>query len=167
MSEESAIEAAKRAEKEALEAQLLVLKEKREQLDIVQADVIQEEEEHTENKEDIDARSIYVGNVDYDAKPEELDKIFSVAGAINRVNIMINKFTGQPKGFAYIEFAEPAMVAEALLLDGTMFHDREIKVSPKRTNLPGFSRGRGRGRGGRGRGRYRGGYRGNFRSHPY
>lgn len=161
MSEETA------RESDVLAEQLRQLEAEKKQLELLTAQVAQDEEEHRENKEDVDARSIYVGNVDYAAKVEELDKLFSVAGAINRVNIMINKHTGQPKGFAYIEFAEPAMVAEALLLNGTMFHDREIKVLPKRTNLPGLSRGRGRGRGGRGRGRFRGGYRGSYRGSPY
>ncbi|GMM51888.1 Sgn1 protein [Starmerella bacillaris] len=150
-----------------LSEQLKKLQEEQKQLEDLTAQVAQNEEERHENKEDVDARSIYVGNVDYGATVDELDKIFRVAGAINRINIMINKFSGHSKGFAYIEFAEAPMVAEALLLNGTTFRDREIKVLPKRTNLPGITRGRGRGRGrARGRG-YRGGYRDSYHSSPY
>jgi polyadenylate-binding protein 2 len=66
--------------------------------------------------------------------------------------------------FAYIEFAEPSLVPNALLLNETTLKDRVIKVTTKRTNIPFMNRGRGRGRGG-GRGfRGRGGYRGGFRA---
>lgn len=51
-----------------------------------------------EDKEDIDARSIFVGNVDYAATPEEIQAHFQSCGSINRVTILLDKFTGQPKG---------------------------------------------------------------------
>ncbi|RCH84421.1 cytoplasmic RNA-binding protein [Rhizopus azygosporus] len=130
-----------------------------------------------EDKEAVDSRSIYVGNVDYGASPEELQAHFQSCGTINRVTILCDKFTGHPKGYAYVEFAEPSFVNAAVALDNSLFRARLLKVSPKRTNVPGFSaRGRGRGRGGafrggympyyghspvygyRGRGRGRGGY---------
>lgn len=67
---------------------------------------------------------------------------------------------GNPKGFAYIEFLEADAVTNACLLDGSELRNRAIKVSPKRTNVPGMKAGRGGGRGGRGRGRggFYGGY---------
>jgi len=123
-----------------------------------------------EDKEDVDSRSIFVGNVDYAASPEEIQAHFQTCGSINRVTILLDKFTGHPKGYAYVEFAEPSTVAAALVLNDSVFHGRNLKVDPKRTNVPGLTRGRGRGgmRGGRGgyggrggfapRG-YRGGYR--------
>jgi polyadenylate-binding protein 2 len=101
-------------------------------------------------KEEIDRRSIYVGNVDYSVTPEQLQELFQACGVINRVTIMADKFTGQPKGYAYIEFAETAAVAGASALDGSEVNGRALKVNPKRTNVPGLGRGRGRGRGGRG-----------------
>jgi polyadenylate-binding protein 2 len=51
-----------------------------------------------EPKEDIDARSVFVGNVDYAATPEEIQNHFKSCGSINRVTILLDKFTGQPKG---------------------------------------------------------------------
>lgn len=130
-----------------------------------------------EDKEDIDARSIFVGNVDYGASPEEIQAHFQSCGSINRVTILLDKFTGHPKGYAYVEFAEPSLVAQALVLNESVFRGRNLKVTPKRTNVPGMARGRGRGRGGRGfgrggfppRGAYRGGgYRGRGRGFtPY
>ncbi|KAI8367706.1 uncharacterized protein BYT42DRAFT_587177 [Radiomyces spectabilis] len=102
-----------------------------------------------EDKEAVDGRSVYVGNVDYGATPEELQAHFQACGTINRVTILCDKFTGHPKGYAYIEFAEPAFVEAATTLNESLFRGRLIKVGPKRTNIPGFAqRGRGRGRGG-------------------
>jgi polyadenylate-binding protein 2 len=51
-----------------------------------------------ESKEDIDSRSIFVGNVDYGASPEEIQAHFQSCGSINRVTILLDKFTGHPKG---------------------------------------------------------------------
>jgi polyadenylate-binding protein 2 len=51
-----------------------------------------------ENREDVDARSVFVGNVDYGASPEEIQAHFQECGSINRVTILLDKFTGHPKG---------------------------------------------------------------------
>ncbi|KAL1964284.1 hypothetical protein VTN77DRAFT_7104 [Rasamsonia byssochlamydoides] len=144
----------------------------------MQASLEQESENlQREDKEDIDARSIFVGNVDYGASPEEIQAHFQSCGSINRVTILLDKYTGHPKGYAYVEFAEPSFVAQALVLNESVFRGRNLKVVPKRTNIPGMSRGRGRGFRGRGgygrggfppRGAYRGGYRGRGRGYaPY
>ncbi|KAJ2711536.1 Polyadenylate-binding protein 2 [Coemansia spiralis] len=99
------------------------------------------------DEDDADARSIYIGNVDYVTTPEELQEHFKGSGAVNRVTILCDKYTGHPKGYAYIEFGTTDAVTKAQLLDGSMLHGRPLKVNPKRTNLPGVNRGRGRGRG--------------------
>jgi len=119
---------------------------------------LDEQHDLREDKEDIDARSIFVGNVDYGASPEEIQAHFQSCGSINRVTILLDKFTGHPKGYAYVEFTEPHLVAQALVLNESLFRGRNLKVVPKRTNVPGMTRG---GRGGGGRGVPRGG-RGGF-----
>ncbi|KAL5021184.1 hypothetical protein ScPMuIL_000339 [Solemya velum] len=116
-----------------------------------------------EEKIDADNRSIYVGNVDYGATAEELEQHFHGCGSVNRVTILCDKFTGHPKGFAYIEFGDKDSVATSLALDESLFRGRQIKVMSKRTNRPGISttnrtRGRSRGRGRGGGGGYYGGY---------
>ncbi|KAL6049918.1 hypothetical protein QOT17_018636 [Balamuthia mandrillaris] len=123
----------------------------------------------TDASKSVDERSIYVGNVDYGTTPEELQAAFQSCGTINRVTILCDKFTGHPKGYAYVEFAEMEAVTNAMELNETMFRNRQIKVCPKRTNVPGVTRGGYRGRGAyRGRG---GGFRGRGRRatyyHPY
>jgi polyadenylate-binding protein 2 len=60
-----------------------------------------------EDKEDIDARSIFVGNVDYQASPEEIQAHFQSCGSINRVTILLDKFTGHPRGFVLYQPTVP------------------------------------------------------------
>ncbi|KAL8504400.1 hypothetical protein ACS0TY_022942 [Phlomoides rotata] len=79
------------------------------------------------NREEVDARSIFVGNVDYACTPEEVQQHFQSCGTVNRVTIRTNKF-GQPKGYAYVEFLEPEAVEQALLLNESELHGRQLKV---------------------------------------
>ncbi len=65
----------------------------------MQASLDQARQDLSEDKEDIDNRSIFVGNVDYTTSPEELQAHFQSCGSINRVTILLDKFTGQPKGY--------------------------------------------------------------------
>lgn len=64
----------------------------------MQASLNQQAQETTDSKDDVDSRSIFVGNVDYSASPEEVQAHFQSCGSINRVTILLDKFTGQPKG---------------------------------------------------------------------
>ncbi|KAI9750534.1 MAG: poly(A) binding protein Pab2 [Chaenotheca gracillima] len=157
----------------AMKRRVAEMEEEAAKLREMQATLDQQSNDLREDKGDIDARSIFVGNVDYGASPEEIQAHFQSCGSINRVTILLDKFSGQPKGYAYVEFAEPSLVAHALVLNESVFRGRNLKVTSKRTNVPGMNRGgrggRGGGRGGRGgfgrggfppRGGYRGGYRG-------
>lgn len=114
-----------------------------------------------QERQEIDNRSVYVGNIDYSATPEEVGEVFKDCGTINRITILTNKITGTPLGYGYVEFEKQESTTQAVTLDQSLFKGRPLKVSNKRTNVPGFGRGRGRG-GFRGRGD-RGGARGGFR----
>ncbi|KAK6461535.1 hypothetical protein DFJ63DRAFT_314169 [Scheffersomyces coipomensis] len=143
----------------------------------------EERAERLAKQEEVDGRSVYVGNVDYQSTPEQLEEFFHVVGVIERVTILFDRYSGLPKGYAYVEFENVESVEKAIEdLHGKTFRGRELRVTAKRTNLPGFRKnsngfrgGRGGPRGGargtfrggrgprgsfRGRGRGRGGYRG-------
>ncbi|XP_019360941.1 PREDICTED: embryonic polyadenylate-binding protein 2 isoform X2 [Gavialis gangeticus] len=92
-----------------------------------------------EEKIKADQRSVYVGNVDYGGTAEELESHFNSCGQVNRVTILCDKFSGHPKGYAYIEFEDQSSVKAAVALDESVFRGRVIKVLPKRTNMPGIS----------------------------
>ncbi|ORX51899.1 RNA-binding domain-containing protein [Hesseltinella vesiculosa] len=89
-------------------------------------------------RSEVDTRSVYVGQVDYGTTTDELQAYFRPCGAINRVTILSDKRTGRPKGYAFIEFKDPESVSQALTLNQTSFRGRHIKVTPKRTNVPGY-----------------------------
>eukprot|EP00918_Siedleckia_nematoides_P102292 GHVU01223500.1.p1 GENE.GHVU01223500.1~~GHVU01223500.1.p1 ORF type:complete len:252 (+),score=27.47 GHVU01223500.1:88-843(+) len=90
-----------------------------------------------------DLRSVYVGNVDYGSDPVQLREHFASCGAVTRVTILVDKYTGHPKGYAYIEFQDPESVQAATHLSDTEFRGRLLKVLPKRKNLPGIGGWRG------------------------
>lgn len=75
---------------------------------------------------------------------------------------MCHKATGQPKGFAYIEFKERDSVQNAVILNDSLFRGRQLKVIEKRTNVPGLNRGGF----GRGRPRFTRGWRGGYGRRP-
>jgi len=156
-------------ELEALKRRVKEMEEEDEKLRKMQEELESSTDSGT-NKEEADARSVYIGNVDYSTTPEELQQHFHSCGTINRVTILCDKWTGHPKGFAYIEFADKDSVPNAVLLNETLFKGRQLKVMAKRTNVPGLAV---RGRGSAPRGYFRPyAPRGRFRSrrafyHPY
>jgi polyadenylate-binding protein 2 len=75
------------------------MEEEAQKLREMQATLEQQSNELNDDKETVDARSIFVGNVDYSASPEEIQAHFQSCGSINRVTILLDKFSGQPKGY--------------------------------------------------------------------
>lgn len=125
----------------------------------------QSNSEKLERQEEVDRRSVFVGNVDYQSTPEQLEHFFKSVGVIERVTILFEKYTGMPKGYAYIEFLEPYSVIRAIEeLNGKVFRGRDLRISHKRTNVPGYKKkqvpnNRGSARRGRLLGRTKGGSR--------
>ncbi|CAI2346221.1 unnamed protein product [Caenorhabditis sp. 36 PRJEB53466] len=102
-------------------------------------------------QEEIDARSVYVGNVDWDSTSADLEKLFHGCGAIVRITLPKCRHTGRAKGLAYVEFASVEGQQNALKMSGAEMRDRIVKVEAKRTNKPGMAaRGGHFGRGGGG-----------------
>ena len=51
---------------------------------------------------------------------------------------MCDKFTGHPKGFAYVEFENYEDAKTAIFKNGEMLGGRELEISKKRTNIKGY-----------------------------
>jgi len=145
------VDASEDPELEAIKARVREMEEEAERLKIMQ-EVMNDEDKHDsdspnastsgmsiEEKMEVDGRSVYVGNVDYSATADDLERHFHGCGSVNRVTILCDKYTGHPKGFAYIEFADKDSVETATALDESLFKGRQIRVSAKRTNRPGIS----------------------------
>ena len=100
---------------------------------------------------------IFVGNLSWEATEEELNNLFSDAGQVTSVKIITDKFTRQPKGFAFVEMANDADAVKAITaLNGTMLRDRALTVNEARPPKEREDHGQGGGGG-------RGGYAGNKR----
>jgi polyadenylate-binding protein 2 len=82
----------------AMKRRVAEMEEEAAKLREMQATMEQQHQDLDDKKEDIDSRSIFVGNVDYEASPEEIQAHFTTCGPINRVTILLDKFTGHPKG---------------------------------------------------------------------
>ena len=99
---------------------------------------------------------LYVGNLSYNAKDEDLKNLFAKYGTVQSVNIISDRFTGRSKGFAFVEMSSGEEAQKALELNGSDFLGRNVTVSEARPQEP-RSEGRREGGGG-GRDRDRGGY---------
>jgi RNA recognition motif-containing protein len=107
---------------------------------------------------------LFVGNLSYQTMENDLQDLFSQAGAVNSVNLMLDKFTGKSRGFAFIEFGSVEDANKAV----EMFHNKEFQGRQLTVNIArprGEGGGHSRGGGGwRERGD-RGGDRGERRSY--
>jgi len=110
---------------------------------------------------------IYVGNLSYEVTEEELRKEFGAFGEVASVSIITDKYTGQPKGFGFVEMASVSEGQAAITgINGKELKDRTLNVSaarPRTDSRGGGSYGDRRGGGGGGGGGYnRGGGRGRY-----
>lgn len=102
-------------------------------------------------------KNIYVGNLDFRTTEAELRTSFEVYGAVDKVNMVTDRDTGQPRGFAFVEMTNDAEGEKAIAgLNGSQVDGRALNVNearPKTERAPGGG-GRGRSGGGGGRSRY-------------
>ncbi len=102
--------------------------------------------------------NIFVGNLSFDTSQDELQTAFAEFGAVERVNIVTDRDTGQPRGFAFVEMTEKDAAEKAIAqLNGTELGGRALNVNEARPKPSGGGGGYG---GGRGRGGGGGGGRG-------
>ncbi|XAR57668.1 hypothetical protein NMG60_11025909 [Bertholletia excelsa] len=80
---------------------------------------------------DVDSRTVFVSNVHFAATKEALSLHFAKCGVVLNVVMLTEKLTAQPKGSAYITFADKKSVDRALALSGTSFFSRTLKVLRK------------------------------------
>jgi RNA recognition motif-containing protein len=104
--------------------------------------------------------NIFVGNLSFDTTQSDLESAFGEFGAVERVHIVTDRDSGQPRGFAFVEMTE-RQAAEAAIerLNGAEFRGRALNVNEARpkTESGGGGGGFNRGRGGSGGGPKRGG----------
>jgi len=98
--------------------------------------------------------NIYVGNLSFDTTEEQLRQAFGGFGEVSTVNIITDKYSGESRGFGFVEMSskDEAMAAIAGL-NGQELNGRTLNVNEARPRPDRGSGGGGRGgRGGRGGG---------------
>lgn len=78
-------------------------------------------------------KSIYVGNLSFGTTEEQLRELFSAHGAVGRVSIIKDRYTGESRGFAFIDMQDDnEALAAVTALNGAQLDGRSLKVNEAR-----------------------------------
>ena len=111
---------------------------------------------------------LYVGNLPYTVRDEDLQQSFSEYGSVNSAKVMMERDTGRSKGFGFVEMGSDAEAQSAIEgMNGQSLGGRSLVVNearpmearPPRTGGGGFGGGRREGGFGGGGGGGEGGFR--------
>jgi len=101
--------------------------------------------------------NIYIGNLPYSLTEDEIKTLFGEYGTVTSVTLIMDRESGRPKGFGFVEMADEAEGDAAVAaLNGKEVGGRTIRVDKAQgkgerpSGGGGFRGGRGGGRGGRG-----------------
>jgi RNA recognition motif-containing protein len=101
--------------------------------------------------------NLYIGNLNYTVKEQELQELFSQIGEVSSAKIITDKFTGRSRGFGFVEMPNDAEATKAIeQLNGHSLKERELSVTQAQPRTEGGGGGGNRGggfnrdRGGRG-----------------
>ncbi|MDB5307090.1 MAG: RNA-binding protein [Gemmataceae bacterium] len=102
------------------------------------------------------AKNLYVGNMAFSTTEETLREVFSQYGTVTKVQVIMDRETGRPRGFAFVEMSDGGDQAIAAM-NGAQLDGRALTVNEAKPREGGGGGGRG-GYGGGGGGGGRGGY---------
>jgi RNA recognition motif-containing protein len=79
------------------------------------------------------AKKMYVGNLPYSFTSAELSELFKQFGAVTSAEVMIDRITGQSRGFGFVAMDDPEAANKAMSqLDGQLVNGRPLKVNEAR-----------------------------------
>ena len=77
--------------------------------------------------------NMYVGNLSFSVNEDDLKEMFSEFGEVASVNVIMDKFSGQSKGFGFVDMPDNSEADKAIkALNGIQFKGRNIKVNQAR-----------------------------------
>jgi len=104
---------------------------------------------------------LFVGNLDFKVTENDLQDAFAAHGTVVEANLVTDRTTGRPRGFAFVTMSSPEEAQKAIdALNGKELGGRALNVNlarPREERSGGGGGGRGHGGGGGGRGGYGGG----------
>ena len=87
---------------------------------------------------------LFVGNLSYETTEEQLSTLFSEAGAVASAKIITDRYTGQPRGFGFVEMETKLEGQKAIsMLNGRNIDGRALAVNEAKPQQRGGGRGRG------------------------
>jgi RNA recognition motif-containing protein len=93
------------------------------------------------------SKRLYVGNLSYNTTEMGLREVFAKAGEVTEVKMVLDRETGRPRGFAFVEMATDQAAQQAVTdLDGRDLDGRTLKVNPAQERSEGGRSGGGRAR---------------------
>jgi len=82
-------------------------------------------------------KNVYVGNLSYDITQGKLQELFEAHGQVSSVNIITDRDTGRPRGFAFVEMMTDEGASAAIsALNGQDVDGRALKVSEAKPRAP-------------------------------
>jgi len=104
-------------------------------------------------------KNIFVGNLSFGTTEQDVRTLFEAYGSVDRVSIVTDRESGQPRGFGFVEMTNDPDGNRAIeAVNGREFGGRALNVNEAKPKSDsggrGFGGGGGRGNGGGGRGRY-------------
>ncbi len=104
-------------------------------------------------------KRLYVGNLAYSVTEAELRDVFAEVGNVAEVKVVLDRDTGRPRGFAFVEMSTDAEAADAMSkLNGSELQGRSMNIKEAQERSGGGGGGRGGGWGGGGGGGGGGGW---------
>jgi RNA recognition motif-containing protein len=79
--------------------------------------------------------TIYVGNLPFSATEQDLRSVFEAHGPVSSVSIVIDRETGRPRGFGFVEMGEGAAQAAIDAVNGLSLQGRALRVNPAQQRL--------------------------------
>ena len=74
--------------------------------------------------------NIYVGQLPFDVTENDLKELFSEFGEIASINLVMDRYSGRPRGFGFVDMPSNAEADTAIkALNKSMFKGKEIKVN--------------------------------------
>jgi RNA recognition motif-containing protein len=82
-------------------------------------------------------KKLYVGSLPYSVTDQQLAELFSAHGAVDSARVIVDRVSGQSKGFGFVEMGSDDDAAKAITaLNGTQFQGRRIIVNEARPQEP-------------------------------
>jgi RNA recognition motif-containing protein len=86
--------------------------------------------------------NIYIGNLSFDTTEDQLRQAFEGYGEVSTVNIITDRYSGKPRGFAFVEMSEKDEATEAIGgLNGQELNGRTLNVNEAKPRAQSGNRG--------------------------